>query len=169
MTNVCFLSNGVNLFLGSEYMSHEFVPPIFALTFSNLTHVNRYVHKQPCNIEGAETLHKFLPGSKYLFGFDLKAGYHHVDIQPHQHTLLGFAFNDYKGLERFFVFKVMLFGLSSDGFVFTNLLRVLIKHWRTHSNKDLRLQHGKQVTKRFIICRLCSQQGEGSVPGRINV
>ena len=103
----------------------------------DLRHVNKYVQKQACKIEGFETLHKFLPGSKFMFGFDLKAGYHHVDIRPKQHSLLGFAFHDHRGRERYFIFRVMPFGLSSAGFVFTKLLRVLIKHWRRQSLKVL--------------------------------
>ena len=95
----------------------------------DLRYINRYVHTNPCKI-GAETLQKYLPGATHLFGFDLKAGYHHVDVHASQWELLGFSYPDYRGKDRFFMFKVLPFGLSSAGFVFTKLLRVLIRHWR---------------------------------------
>ena len=96
----------------------------------DLRYVNKYLNKQACKIEGAETLMRYLPGATHLYGFDLKAGYHHVDMHPSQHCLLGFAYPDYNGKHRFFTFKVLPFGLSSAGFIFTKVLRVLIKHWR---------------------------------------
>ena len=98
----------------------------------DLRHVNPHVFKQPCKIEGPETLAKYLPGSSHLFGFDLKAGYHHVDIPAHQ-SFLGFSFPDHTGRVRYFQFRVMPFGLGPPGFVFTKLLRALIKIWRTNS------------------------------------
>ena len=103
----------------------------------DLRHVNKFVHKQPCKIEGAETLQKFLPGADHLYGFDLKAGYHHIDIHPEQHQLLGFSYPDHWDKDRFFVFRVLPFGLSSAGFIFTKMLRVLIKYWRGQSIKIL--------------------------------
>ena len=103
----------------------------------DLRHVNKFVHKQPCKIEGAETLHKFLPGADHLYGFDLKAGYHHIDIHPDQCQLLGFLYTDYTGRDRFFIFQVLPFGLSSAGFIFTKMLRVLIKYWRGQHIKIL--------------------------------
>ena len=55
----------------------------------------------------------------FLFKFDLKSGYHHVDIyEPHQ-RYLGFAW-EVKGIVTFFVFTVLPFGLSSACYAFTN-------------------------------------------------
>ena len=99
----------------------------------DLRHINRHVFRQPCKIEGPETLAKYLPGANCLFGFDLKSGYHHVDIVPRHRPYLGFAYTDYAGRERFFMFNVMPFGLAPAGFVFTKLLRVLIKIWHSKS------------------------------------
>ena len=99
----------------------------------DLSHINRHVFRQPCKIEGPETLAKYLPGANWLFGFDLKSGYHHVDIVPRHRPYLGFAYNDHQGRVRYFMFNVMPFGLAPAGFVFTKLLRVLIKLWRSNS------------------------------------
>ena len=96
----------------------------------DLWYINKYVHKQRCKIEGSETLAKYLPSSTHLFGFDLKAGYHHVQVNPIQWELLGFSYSDHKGVRRYFVFKVLPFGLTSAGYIFTKVLRVLIQRWR---------------------------------------
>ena len=103
----------------------------------DLRHVNPYVYLKKCKIEGPETLAKFIYDSDHLYGFDLKSGYHHVDIISVQHTLLGFSYKDYSGRTRFFQYVVMPFGLNSAGFIFTRILRVLIKHWRTQQLKIL--------------------------------
>ena len=101
----------------------------------DLRHVNPHIFRQPCKIEGPETIAKYLPGATHMFGFDLKAGYHHVDIVPRHRPYLGFSFTDYKGKQHYFMFLVMPFGLAPAGIVFTKLLRVLIKIWRTNAIK----------------------------------
>ena len=54
-----------------------------------------------------------------------------MDIIPRHRSYLGFAYTDHSGKERFFVFNAMPFGLRPAGFVFTKLLRVLVKIWRS--------------------------------------
>ena len=61
----------------------------------------------------------------YLFPFDLKAGYHHVDIADIHWKYLGFAWAG-----KYYVFTVLPFGLSSACYVFTKLLRPLVCYWR---------------------------------------
>ena len=46
----------------------------------------------------------------YLFKFDLKSGYHHVDIHPDYHTYLGFQWET-KGMACYHVFTVLPLGL----------------------------------------------------------
>jgi len=68
--------------------------------------------------------------SLYLFKFDLKSGYYHIDIfEPHQ-TYLGFSWN-FEGKTRYFIFSVLPFGLSTAPFIFTKTVRPLIKYWRS--------------------------------------
>ena len=57
---------------------------------------------------------------KYLFKFDLKSGYHHVDIHPDCHTYLGFEWKT----------KRVSFGLSTACYLFTKIMRSLIRYWR---------------------------------------
>ena len=67
----------------------------------------------------------------YMTKFDLKSGYHHIEVVHTQHKLLGFSYDDYEGNVRYFQFKVLPFGLATAGLIFTKVLKQLIKHWRT--------------------------------------
>ena len=62
----------------------------------------------------------------YVLTFDLKFGYHHVDVNEEHWKYLGFC---WKG--QYYVFKVLPFGLSTACYVFTKLLRPLVRYWRS--------------------------------------
>ena len=64
-----------------------------------------------------------------MFSFDLKSGYHHIDIfEPHR-QFLGFCW-DQEGTKQFYMFTVLPFGLATAYYAFTKLLRPLVKYWR---------------------------------------
>ena len=66
-----------------------------------------------------------------MITFDLKSGYHHVEIHPDHLTFLGFAWKFPKEVSiRYFVFSVLPFGLSSAPYIFTKCLKPLEKYWR---------------------------------------
>ena len=70
----------------------------------------------------------FEPGD-HMFTFDLKSGYHHLDIyQPHW-NYLGFSWGEGTS-QQYYVFCVLPFGLATACFAFSKLLRPLVKHWR---------------------------------------
>ena len=67
----------------------------------------------------------------YMFSFDLKSGYHHIDIAHEHQTFLGFSWRSSDSVnEVFYVFTVLPFGLSSAPYVFTKVLKPLEKYWR---------------------------------------
>ena len=67
----------------------------------------------------------------YMSSFDLKSGYHHVEIfQPHQ-TFLGFSW-EFQEETRFYVFTVLPFGLSVAPCIFTTITRPLVGWWRAN-------------------------------------
>ena len=126
----------------------------------DLRHLKKQVVFTKCKFEGLETAIQFLRQKGYMTSFDLKSGYHHVDIVQTQHTLLGFVFTDWQGNKRYFQYKALPCGLSTVGKIFTKILRQLIKHWRANciqavvflddglqSNTDekLALQHSMQI------------------------
>ena len=66
-----------------------------------------------------------------MFSFDLKSGYHHIDIAQEHQTFLGFSWRAPDPIkEIFYVFTVLPFGLSSAPYVFTKVLKPLEKYWR---------------------------------------
>ena len=97
----------------------------------DLRHINKHVYLRKCKIEGHDTLLQYLPNASFMYGFDLKSGYHHLGINPIQHSLLGFQYSDFTGRKRYFTFVVLPFGLNSAGFIFTSLLKVCIRYWRS--------------------------------------
>ena len=56
----------------------------------------------------------------FVFSFDLKSGYYHVDIFPDHRKYLAFSF--VPGHTRFFQFTALPFELSSAPSIFTKLL-----------------------------------------------
>ena len=61
--------------------------------------------------------------------FDLKSGYHHVDIHKEHWKYLGFAWGEGPNT-KYYVFCVLPFGLATPPYLFTKLLHPLVKHWR---------------------------------------
>ena len=64
-----------------------------------------------------------------MFTFDLKSGYHHVDICPGHQTYLGFSWVK-GGSKKFYVFTVLPFGLATACCGFTKMLKPFVKFWR---------------------------------------
>ena len=65
-----------------------------------------------------------------FFSFDLKSGYHHVDIFPDHRKFLAFSWHFGTNCVRYFQFTVLPFGLSSAPFIFTKLIKPLEAFWR---------------------------------------
>ncbi|VDI08764.1 Hypothetical predicted protein, partial [Mytilus galloprovincialis] len=98
----------------------------------DLRHVNKYVEKQKVKFEGVNEALSFAHNSKYMYKFDLRHGYHHLDVHYDHQKFLGFSWK-FGNKTRFFTFTVLPFGLSSAGHIFTKTLRVLVKYWRAMS------------------------------------
>ena len=96
----------------------------------DLRHLNKNLIHTKCKFEGIETAVQFLQLGGYMTTFDLKNGYHHLEIVESQQQLLGFAYPDWQGEIRFFYFRVLPFGLATAGQIFTKVLRQLIRYWR---------------------------------------
>jgi len=95
----------------------------------NLRHLNQFLRKVHFKYEDIRTALLLFNRDDFLMKFDLKSGYHHLDIfEPHQ-SYLGFAWK-LKETLKYFKFAVLPFGLSSACYAFTKLLRPLVRHWR---------------------------------------
>ena len=95
----------------------------------NLRYLNQYMHVVKFKYEDLRTAALMFEIHEYLFKFDLKSGYHHVDIHPDHYQFLGFQWEN-KGEPCYYVFSVLPFGLCTAPYLFTKLMRPLIKLWR---------------------------------------
>ena len=95
----------------------------------NLRYLNQYLRKDRSKYEDLRIAMLMLNKNDFLFKFDLKSGYHHLDIfEPHQ-SYLGFTW-EWNNTQSYFVFTVLPFGLSTACYAFTKLLRPLVGYWR---------------------------------------
>lgn len=97
----------------------------------DLRHINLFIYKQKFKCEDLATLREMSKPGDLFFTFDLKSGYHHLDIFPEHRQFLSFSWclNNCTH-PRFFHFTILPFGLSSAPYIFTKLLRPVVCHWR---------------------------------------
>jgi len=97
-----------------------------------LRHVNQFPYKCRFRCEDFSVAKEILNPGDFMFTFDLKSGYHHVEIFPEHRKYQSFAWAFYSGRTRFFQsVSVLPFGLSSAPYLFTKLLKPLVKKWRS--------------------------------------
>ena len=96
----------------------------------NLRHVNRSLWKQKFKYEDLRVAMMMFKQGEWMFSFDLKAGYHHVDVAKCHRKYLGFEWGG-----SFYTFVVLPFGLSSAPYVFTKMMRPLVRLWRSKGLK----------------------------------
>ena len=95
----------------------------------NLRYLNQFLHKVKFKYEDIKVALLMFNREDLLFKFDLKKGYHHLDIfEPHQKHL-GFAWKEGEEIG-YFVFTVLPFGLATACYAFTKLMRPLVRFWR---------------------------------------
>lgn len=101
-------------------------------------HVNLFLHKFKFQYEDARVARSMFQVKDYVFTYDLKAAYHHLEIFSLHRCYLGFAWDvpdekdgDGKIKRRFYVFNVLPFGISVAGFIFSKVLREVVKYWRS--------------------------------------
>ena len=66
--------------------------------------------------------------NSYCFKFDIQIFFHNIDVCLEHQTYLGFS---YKG--NYYVLTVLPFGLSSSPYVYTKVMRELVKYWRKNA------------------------------------
>ncbi|XP_033758108.1 uncharacterized protein LOC117340457 [Pecten maximus] len=97
-------------------------------------HINVFLHKFKFKYEDARVARDLFHQGDFLFTFDLKSAYHHIEIYPEHRNFLGFEV-EMGGVGRFFVFNVLPFGISTAGYIFTKVLRQVVKHVRGQGHK----------------------------------
>ena len=144
LRNPQFVESAILKLLEKQLINEHSFPPQFVnpLTVAegkklrlviDLREVNKYLVKPKFRYEDLRSLSEVFEQGFWFFTWDLKSGYHHVDIfHPHQ-QFLGFAW-DFEGVTRYFTFAVLPFGLSTACFCFTKLFRPLVRRWRLMSH-----------------------------------
>ena len=96
-----------------------------------------------------------------------------MEIAKSQHCLLGFAYEDWKGRERYFQFVVLPFGLATAGQIFSKVWREIVKTWRKQSIKavvflddGLQCHKDYQTTRHSALIIKGSLLASGWVPDR---
>lgn len=127
-------------------------------------HINPCLHLFKVKFEDVKVAKSIFQPFSYVFTFDLKSAYHHIDICSCHRTYLGFSWSD-EGIDRYYVFNCLPFGLSTAGHIFTKVLRQLLKYWRSlcidivmflddgiggHTDFDLALRHSKLVRSSLV-------------------
>ena len=62
--------------------------------------------------------------------FDIKSGYHHIEIFESDQQFLGYAWV-FEAVTKYFKFTVLPFGLSVGPYIFSKVMRPLVKYWRS--------------------------------------
>lgn len=97
----------------------------------DLRHVNTFLRKAHVKYEDWKIALSYFEKGAYMFSFDLKSGYHHVEIYEGHQTYLAFAWQcPSTGQMKFYKFTVLPFGLCTAPYIFTKLLKPLEKRWR---------------------------------------
>ena len=76
----------------------------------DLSHINLYVLKRKFRCVDISVALQIFYKRFYLFKFDLKSGYHHVEIFPEHRKYLAFSWDFGDGVVKYFQFTVLPFG-----------------------------------------------------------
>ena len=118
----------------------------------DLRYINQFVWKQTFKLDDWRVLFEYAHKGDFMFVWDLSSGYHHLDLFVGHQQYFGFSF-EFQGRIRYFFFTVLMFGLSTGPYIFTKLLRPLVKHWREQGIKTaVYLDDGAGVCDTFEKC-----------------
>ena len=143
----------------------------------DLRHVNFFVKKSKIKFEDAKSFLECLLArpSAWACSFDIKSGYHHIEIFESDQQFLGFSW-DFSGVTKYFKFTVLPFGLSVGPYIFSKVMRPLVKHWRSKAlTIVVYLDDGISAARSFSRCEEQSLLvrsdlvKSGFVPNKISV
>ena len=144
LNNSSFVESAILQLLDQGLIKEETTPPhcVNPLTVAegkklrlvlDLREVNKHLVKNSFHYEDLRSLAEVFEKGFWFFTWDLKSGYHYVDIFPPHQQYLGFSWK-FSGVVRCFCFTVLPFGVSSACYCFTKLSRPLLKRWRAMSH-----------------------------------
>ena len=139
LANVSFVDNEISKLLKRDLIENVyFVPEVVnPLTVADgrsgkkrlvldCRHINMYLHKFKYRYEDANTAMNMFNVGDVGFNFDLTSAYHHIQMFSRHRKYLGFYWKS-----KYYVFKVLPFGLSTAGYICTKVLRHPVQYWRS--------------------------------------
>ena len=83
----------------------------------DLRHINQFLHKHKFKLEDLSMATAIIPKNSFLFSFDIKSAYHHIEIEQSCRTYIGLSW-EVNDQVKFFIFSVLPFSLSSVIFIY---------------------------------------------------
>ena len=112
----------------------------------DLRYVYNHVYKQTIKFEDWRTALEYFESGSFFTKFDLKSGYHHLDIFSEHQPYLDFTWKKNGETPSYFMFTVLPFGL-------TKLLRPIVKHWRSQGISNVvYLDDGFDIERAIQTC-----------------
>lgn len=93
-------------------------------------HINPQLFKFRYKYEDASTSRVMFNKGNFCSSYDIKSAYHHIEMFDTDTTYLGFQWKN-----KYHVFSVLPFGLDTSGFLFSKVMREIVKHWRNQGLK----------------------------------
>jgi hypothetical protein len=137
LRNYSFVSTSIQELLLSECIVEVPFQPFFVSPLSvaenknkkrlilDLSILNTFIKKEHIKFEDWKVALEYFRKNCYCIKFDLRSGYHHIDVSPKSQTYLGFSW-----FGKFYCFTVLPFGLTTAPYVFTKCLRPIVKYFR---------------------------------------
>ena len=91
-------------------------------------HVNKHLEVPKIKLDDLSVSEKLISENDYQASFDLENAYFHINIAPAFRKYLGFSLIDMTGITRYYVFRVMIYGLAPAAYVITRLTKPLLAH-----------------------------------------
>ena len=91
-------------------------------------HVNQHIVVPKIKLDDLSVSEKLISEGDYQASFDLTNAYFHINIAPAFRKYLGFSLPDSSGVTRYYVFRVMIYGLKPAAYVITRLTKPLLAH-----------------------------------------
>ena len=99
-------------------------------------HINPFLHLFKVKFEDIKIAETIFERNSFVFTYDLKGAYHHIDIFAEHRTYLGFSLSE-NGVQKFYVFNSLPFGIKTAGHIFTKVLRVVVVFLRSKGHKNV--------------------------------
>ena len=95
----------------------------------DLRYLNSFLSVPKFKYEDVRSIRDLFNKGDFFFKFDIKHGYHHVNIDKAYHKYLSFSWSE-NGITKYYVLTVLVFGLATAPFVFTKVVKILVGYWR---------------------------------------